>query len=60
MIEVDALAGQLVQMGGLDIRIAVDAEGIPALLVGVEDQDIGTTLKEKLRRDSGEFKYVDR
>ena len=49
VVEVDALAGQSVEVGRVDIWIAVCAEGIPALLVGVDDEEIGTAHGVGLR-----------
>ena len=43
VVEVDALARQSVEVGRVDILIAVCAQSIPALLVGVDDEEIGAT-----------------
>src|SRR5690606_23726325 len=40
--EVDAGRGQLIQVGRGDVRVAVDAQRVIALLVGGNEQDIGT------------------
>jgi hypothetical protein len=42
MREGGSLSSQPVEMRGLDVRVAVDAYSIPALLVGVEDEDVGS------------------
>ena len=36
MIEVDPLACQPVQVGGLDVGVAADPQGVPALLIGTQ------------------------
>ena len=49
VVEVDALACQPVEVGRVDIFVAVCAQGIPALLVGVDDEEIGTAHRAGLR-----------
>ena len=39
--EIGALSGQTVEVVGLNERITIDAEGIPALLVGGDEEDVG-------------------
>ena len=39
--EIGAPIGQTVEVVGLDERIAIDAEGVPALLVGGDEEDVG-------------------
>ena len=39
--EIGALIGQTVEVVGLDERIAIDAESIPALLVGRDEENVG-------------------
>jgi len=39
--KIGALIGQTVEIGGLNKRITIDAEGIPALLVGRDEEDVG-------------------
>ncbi len=39
--KISAFIGQTIEVVGLDERIAVDAEGIPALLVGRDKEDVG-------------------
>ena len=41
-VEVDALDCQSVEVGCVDVGVAVDAEAVPALLVGVDDEEVGT------------------
>jgi hypothetical protein len=38
--ERDALGREAVELGSLDVRVAVAGEGVPAELVGVEDEDV--------------------
>jgi len=41
-IQVEPLPGQPVEVRGLDVWVAISAQGIPALLIGVQEQDIGS------------------
>ena len=50
-VEVDALVCQSVEVGRVDVGIAVDAEAVPALLVGVDDEEVGTAHGAGLLRD---------
>ncbi len=38
--EEDALFGEAVQVGGVYIRVAITAEGVKALLVGADPEDV--------------------
>ena len=42
--EPGAVAGQVVQVGGAKDRVTGDAEGIAALLIGSNQENVGTTL----------------
>ena len=47
-VEEDALFGEAVQVGGVYIRVAITAEGVKALLVGTDPEDVGFVGHEDL------------
>ena len=51
MFKEDALFGEAVQVGGVNIRVAITAEGVKALLVGADPEDVGFVGHEYLRSD---------
>ena len=47
----DALFGEAVQVGGVYIRVAITAEGVKALLVGADPEDVRFVGHEYLERN---------
>lgn len=58
MFKEDALFGEAVQVGGVNIRVAITAEGVKALLVGADPEDVGFVGHEYLGRKIVECKSV--
>lgn len=41
VIENDSSSGQGIEVGRLDLPVAIGAQGTPAVLVGIKDQNVG-------------------
>ena len=56
--EAEAVGGQPVQVGGLYVLVAVGADGVGPLIIGKEEDDVGTTMG--FENGESEYEYCDR